>query len=134
MDTKKCEALKDELESQDEPQAVSVAKFFDGNDDLGSIGCNLEDHPGIPAFKKTLEALERRPDVDGVWVLINELDPGEDSWPFAETVVVAGKISAKELRKAVQDLEPSDVADASEYQISPELEGHASPLQVVWWD
>ena len=26
---------------------VSLEEYFDGNDDLGSIGCNLSDHPGV---------------------------------------------------------------------------------------
>src|SRR5437899_1056124 len=40
----KCQRLKDELATQPEPQIVSIERFFDGNDDLGSIGCNLPDH------------------------------------------------------------------------------------------
>jgi hypothetical protein len=46
MDDAKCESLKAELASQPEPQIVPIDRFFDGNDDLGSIGCNLIDHPG----------------------------------------------------------------------------------------
>ena len=29
---------------------VTREEFFDGNDDEGSIGCNLNDHPGLDAF------------------------------------------------------------------------------------
>ena len=31
-------------------QVVGIDRFFDGNDDLGSIGCNLDPHPGIARF------------------------------------------------------------------------------------
>ena len=46
MDDVKCNALKAELATQPEPQLVPIERFFDGNDDLGSIGCNLLAHPG----------------------------------------------------------------------------------------
>jgi len=29
---------------------VSLEDFFEGNDDLGSIGCNLSAHPGVGGF------------------------------------------------------------------------------------
>ena len=29
---------------------VSLEDFFEGNDDLGSIGCNLSAHPGVDVF------------------------------------------------------------------------------------
>ena len=32
---------------------VPLEAFFDGNDELGSIGCNLGDHPGVHAFFET---------------------------------------------------------------------------------
>ena len=47
MDGAKCAALKGELSKMPEPQVVPIERFFDGNDDLGSIGCNLNPHPGI---------------------------------------------------------------------------------------
>lgn len=45
MDVSKCNALKAELGAQPEPQIAVIDRFFDGNDDLGSIGCNLVQHP-----------------------------------------------------------------------------------------
>ena len=32
------------------PPRVLVTDFSHGNDDVGSIGCNLNEHPGIAAF------------------------------------------------------------------------------------
>src|SRR5579872_2369820 len=98
MDRAKCQALKDRLAAQPQPAIVPVAEFFDGNDDVGSIGCNLSRHPGINAFRDVLTGLLSRPDVQAVYAQVAELDPGEDSWPFADTILVAGEISADELR------------------------------------
>ena len=93
MDDTKCKALKEELAEQPEPQIVAAERFFDGNDDLGSIGCNLDGHPGVDAFRDVFAGLLRRSDVQAVYAQISELDPGEGCWPFTDTVLVAGTIS-----------------------------------------
>jgi hypothetical protein len=52
------------LAAEPEPQLVPIEEFFDGNDDLGSIGCNLPEHPGIAVFRDILVGLTLRPDVE----------------------------------------------------------------------
>ena len=39
-----------------------------------------------------------RADVEAIYARISELDPGPDSWPFSDTVIVFGKLSVEELR------------------------------------
>jgi hypothetical protein len=135
MDNSKCKALKAELAAQPEPQIVSVERFFDGNDDPGSIGCNLIEHPGVDAFRDVLTGLLRRPDVQAVYAQISELDPGEGCWPFADTVLVVGAIPTDELRSAVSTLEPDEVAAAEDFGVSPSIaERHGSPVLAAWWD
>ena len=135
MDDVKCNALKAELATQPEPHLVPIERFFDGNDDVGSIGCNLLAHPGVDAFREALAGLLRRPDVQAAYAQISELDPGAGSWPFTDTVVVVGGISTAELRKAVHALRPDEVGTAEELGISPSVaRGHGSPVLAVWWD
>ena len=135
MDLSKCKALKIRLGPDQFGQLIPIAEFFDGNDDLGSIGCNLDPHPGLAAFREVLTGLLRRPDVEAVYAQISELDPGEESWPFTDTVLVAGKISADDLRSAVSSLQPDEVGDSQQFGVSPSIaERHASPVLVVWWD
>src|SRR5262249_62395768 len=98
MDLSKCKALKTRLAPDQCGQLIPIAEFFDGNDDLESIGCNLDPHPGVDAFRDVLTGLLRRPDVEAVYAQIAELNPGEQSWPLTDTVLVAGKISADDLR------------------------------------
>ena len=131
----KCNALKAELAAQAEPQLVPIEQFFDGNDDAGSIGCNLLPHPGVDVFRETLAGLLRRPDVLAVYAQITERDPGAGSWPFTDTVLVMGGISTAELRKAVHALRPDEVGTAEELGISPSVaRGHGSPVLAAWWD
>lgn len=135
MDTVKCSALKEELASQPEPRTVPIERFFDGNDDLGSIGCNLLAHPGIDVFREVLTGLLRRPDVQGVYAQIAELDPGAGSWPFTDTVLVVGTIPVAELRGLVRALQADEVGTAEDLAISPSVaERHGAPVLAVWWD
>lgn len=144
MDVTKCKTLKQELLDQPEPQIVSIERFFDGNDDLGSIGCNLTEHPGIEAFRQILHTLSQRPDVEAIYARISELDPGEDSWPFTDTVLVAGTISAEELRSIVAPLGPDEVGRAAEFGAFKSIvhrhgnriivHRHGNRMLAVWWD
>ena len=135
MDITKRNRLIEELSAQPEPQIVSVERFFDGNDDLGSIGCNLLDHPGVDKFRDILIGLLRRPDVEGVYALISELDPGEGCWPFTDTVLVFGTIAAVELRNILSPLQPDEVGPEAAFGIPPFLlEKHHSPVLAAWWD
>lgn len=135
MDQEKSDVLKRELESQPEPQLVSIDRFFDGNDDEGSIGCNLVPHPGIELFRKQLLGLLKRPDVTAVHALITEVDPGDDAWPFSDTVVVTGGIAPEALRTAIADLQPDEVGPADPDAIGTTLsQSESSSALVAWWD
>ena len=134
MDTAKCQELKAELSGQEFP-AVPIERYFDGNDDEGSIGCNLMEHPGIDSFRDVLVGLTKRPDVDAVYALIAEIDPGEDSWPFTDTVLVFGKIGSEELQRILGALEPDEVGSAKQFGIADGvLAKHAVPALAAWWD
>lgn len=135
MDDLKCKALKADLAAQPEPQIVSIQRFFDGNDDPGSIGCNLMEHPGVHTFRDILTGLLRRPDVQAVYAQISELDPGEGCWPFTDLVLVVGGISIRDLRSSVSALEPDEIGKPVEFGVSSSIaERHGSPALAVWWD
>jgi hypothetical protein len=135
MDVTKCKALKRDLASQAEPQLVSIDRFFDGNDDEGSIGCNLTKHPGVGVFRQTFEMLKRHAGVRAIYAQITELDPGEDSWPFTDTVLVVGSITPEELQATLAALEPDEVGPGSPDLLSPALsDADKSKALVAWWD
>jgi hypothetical protein len=135
MDDTKCKALKRELAAQPGEQGVPIDRFFDGNDDLASIGPNLTEHPGINAFRDVFISLLRRPDVQAIYARIYEVDPGDGCWPFTDTILVVGTISIKDLSEAVSSLQPSDVADGKHFCVLPAIvEKHGLPVLGVWWD
>lgn len=135
MDVSKCRALKDELASQDEPHLVAIDQFFDGNDDEGSIGCNLIPHPGMDKFRKVFLSLQQRSDVEAIYAQIYELDPGEDCWPFTDTVLVVGSISPDELWAQVEGLQPDEVSVGDFTETAPHMaERHRALYCALWWD
>ncbi|GAB3786695.1 hypothetical protein [Dyella agri] len=135
MDSSKCSLLKSKLASCPEPQFVSIDEFFDGNDDEGSIGCNLwPNHPGIAAFRETLATLAARHDVDQVVIEINEADPGADDWPFSDVVYVAGAVPELTLQSLLSPLAPDEVAEMPAHDAPPYLQRISSPIFRVWWD
>jgi hypothetical protein len=135
MDTHKRNRLVESLLSKPEPQLVPIDIFLDGNDDLGSIGCNLMDHPGIEAFRSTFARIAKRPDVEAIYAQITELEPGENSWPFTDTVFVVGSIAANDLVHELSTLEPDEIGRAEDFGVPPDLlVNHASPVLAAWWD
>lgn len=135
VDREKKIALIESISAQPECPLVAIERFFDGNNDLGSIGCNLMEHPGIDQFHEILTGLLRRDDVEAVFVQISELDPGDECWPFSDTVLVVGTIPVSELLEVVAPLQPDEVGTTEEYgTASSVLTKYKSPVHVIWWD
>ena len=80
---------------------VSLEEFFEGNNDYGSIGCNLDDpqakpplpvpywpHPSPQGFYEILRAVRERQEVQDVLVEVSDTDVGEEDWPFSELVYI----------------------------------------------
>jgi hypothetical protein len=123
-----------EIERQggDEP-IVSLELFFEGNDDLGSIGPNLIDHPGVAFFYATLRAVRDRPDVYGVWVAISEV-MSEDEWPFSSHVYVVTSAPPADVDQWVFDLQADEPGDAEWDGDAPVPVPDGARLVVLWWD
>ncbi len=136
MDQAKCAALKRELSGMPEPQAVSIERFFDGNDDAASIGGNLAKHPGVEAFRDVLAGLRGRAGVRAVYAQIFEVDPGEEYWPSCDTVLVVGAIPATELRTAVRALKPDEVRAVEPDELPADVarQHGAAPVLAIGWE
>ena len=135
VDEAKCAELKKSLSSQPEPLLVPPSKFFEGNDDMGSIGCNLIEHSGVGAFREVLVKLEARPDVESVFLRISELDPGEGCWPFSDSVWLAGTISTEELKEILAPLKPDEVGQGKSFDQAPAFPAeHKGAVLFAWWD
>ena len=115
---------------------VSLEAFFTGNTDLGSLGCNLTKHPGLPIFFETLAAIRKRPEVQSVLVEISEADPEDTNWPFSERVYIITSASAPQVQSWVAPLQPSEVSSGWANGVPPAAPELRPGMGVVaaWWD
>ncbi|MCI0681209.1 MAG: hypothetical protein L0Y71_03820 [Gemmataceae bacterium] len=63
---------------------LTLAEFFEGNDVVGSIGCNLNPPPKPATFHDLLKRIAARPEVADVRVQVTMFD--DPAWPFSDTV------------------------------------------------
>lgn len=114
---------------------VTLEDFFEGNDDLGSIGCNLMEHPGIPFFYDQLKTIRDRENVSHVLVGIYEVEESDETmWPFSETVYVTTSEDPENVFEWFSPLQPDSVGpDMIGAKNLPEIpDGHE--VCVAWWD
>ena len=113
---------------------VSLDDFFQGNDDVGSIGCNLDSHPGIDTFYQVLRSVRARESVQDVLVRINAV---EDMWPFSDVVYVISSSPLEQIREWLKPLQPDEVEDglywdqklATDVELLPGMR-----IMYAWWD
>jgi hypothetical protein len=114
---------------------VTRSQFFDGNDDSGSIGCNLPNHPGVAAFAATLEWIEHMDGVAGVYLAITEIDETYDSiWPFTDTALFVTRLPASAFEGVLRPLEPDEIARSQEAFVNPPAMPEGYYVVHAWWD
>ncbi len=93
---------------------VSLEDYFNGNDDEGSIGCNLAPHPGIQKFFETLMAIRVRPEVQDDLVEIREVEEDHpEMWPFADVVWILSSANVEEVSRWISVLQPDEVGEVA---------------------
>jgi len=126
---------------------LSLEDFFEGNDDPGSIGCNILDHPGTQAFYSTLKQIRARPEVQDVLVEIYETIKDDEyvkdgllwgrDWPlFSERVYIISSASIKQVVEWARLLCPDEVDEGWAFGKAPAApdpeQGHH--VYSLWWD
>lgn len=142
MDSRKRTELIERIKSIAFPEAtektpvVGIEDFFEGNDDFGSIGCNLYEHPGIGEFYATFLKVQSKEFVSEVLVGIYEVEEFDESmWPFSEQVFIITSESESVIEQYVKSLEVDRIDIVDQTMLLPEPnvpEGH-HVLQ-LWWD
>jgi hypothetical protein len=74
---------------------LTLEEFFEGNDVIGSIGCNLIPTPTPAEFYEVLSQIRRRADVADVRVQVTQFDSPE--WPFSDVVWIVTRADAHEV-------------------------------------
>lgn len=76
---------------------VSLEQFFEGNDDLGSIGPSLPGDVMPSEFFSAFSHVRARPDVADVYVEILEHDDPQ-RWPYCDTIWVVTSATPQDVR------------------------------------
>lgn len=144
-DKEKFEALRTYINTSGK-RLISVDRFFDGNRDIGSIGCNLNNHPGLETFYEILKSVESRDDVEQVWMRITDWTDTDDlnEWAFCDTVFFIGAIDVAVLQDILKPLQPElpieDTANLNDDNFLHQLMDDLPPIKDgqrilwVWWD
>ena len=96
------------LEDTETPAPLlELDEFFEGNDVVGSIGCNLAGPPPPPLFYELFKKIADRDDVERVVVEINAFD--DPDWPFSDTVwIITSKGKDEVASWFPEDLKPDE--------------------------
>jgi hypothetical protein len=89
---------------------LTIEEFFDGNEIVGSIGCNLDGEPHPSEFRKILENIRNRDDVSGVYIQVTEMD--DPDWPFSDTAWIVTTADENDISGLFPDnFAPNEVWD-----------------------
>lgn len=112
---------------------LTLAQFFDGNEDDGSICCNLIGPPGVAAVRARLEAIAARPDVSNAWIEIVDEDRGLD-WPFSDRVWFSTRATDEDIETWRQTLEADEVICPDPESDLDSRAGPGERIVGLWWD
>ena len=116
---------------------LTLEEFFSGNDETGSIGCNLLSAPTPGQFYDLLASLREREDVSDIRVQITCLDDPGRQWPFSDTIWFVTTASEVAVRSWFpSELAPDEVwtgwQDRTLYEKCEVPDGHR-PV-AAWYD
>ena len=116
---------------------VSLEDFFEGNRDLGSIGCNLTDHPGISKFYEVLKGIRSKDNVQDVLVEIYSIDDRHGMWPNSEIVYIITSANQTDVEKWMKPLKPDEIFEGWSSKkppsAAPKLKDGMN-VYAAWWD
>ena len=116
---------------------VTLEEFFSGNDDFGSIGCNLSPLPGPQFFCEKLKEIRGRSNVQDVLVEIMEVvEEDLSAWPFSDRVYIFAHASHDEVSRWASKLQPDAIGEGftnGKPGQAPDLEPGVRTYW-LWWD
>ena len=116
---------------------ATLEEFFVGNDDYGSIGCNLTPMLGPQFFFEKLKFIRSQPNVQDVLVEVIEVAEEDPTmWPFADRVYVFTDGTPQDVADWTLPLQPDAIAEGftnGKPDSAPELKPGYKCYN-LWWD
>ena len=113
---------------------VSVDEFFDGNEDIGSIGCNIfPDPPSLGDFYEILKKIELAEKTKTLAIRI--ADVYDADWFYTDAVYVIGDYNKREINQLFEPLKPDEVYEGLMYGSPANFPGtNNGKSYSIWWD
>jgi len=125
------------LGGEDATPAIPLDDFLEGNDDDGSFAANAG--MSLARFAARLTKIQEQPDVQGVYILINELmEQEEHAWPYSEVALiyttaaedeVSGWFGKNTRPDELNELDPSEGLPPGAPEPLP-----GTTIFEAWWD
>ena len=114
---------------------VSIEDFFDGNEDVGSIGVNIYPNPpSLKEFYDTLKEIKKGVKTQDLLIRIADIDDTE--WFFTDTIYISGDYTLAEIKKMFKQLKPDEIYEGMMYdepsnipQLNPNSKAYS-----IWCD
>jgi hypothetical protein len=115
---------------------VSLEDLFEGNQDEGSIGCNLIPYPGLDQFYSVLKSIRSSDGVQDVLIEVHSIED-EESWPFSESIWILCRASEAQVKDWMKPLKPDEIwqgwGKAGKPPAAPNPQEGVS-VYGLWWD
>lgn len=114
---------------------VTLEQFFEGNDDPGSIWCNLEAAPEPREVYQKLKTIREREDCADVRIKVTQFDGGDDEWPFSDTVFFITSAAPEDVQSwlgeefAPDEIDFDDLSQVDNISVPSGMNAIAA-----WWD
>lgn len=114
---------------------VEIEEFFDGNDDLASIWCNLPEPPEeMSQASDFLRSIRSRNNVHGLRICVSQFDGGEDEWPFSDTIMLITEASKTDVEVWFDRFPPDEIFIEEDENLLSKLGYAGKPALRLWWD
>ena len=112
---------------------LTVEEFFDGNDVVGSIGCNLDGQPVPADFYDLFKGILGKAEVKDIRVAVTQFDDPE--WPFSDNVLIMTSASTDEVQSWFPERLRPDIVDEGDLRRCEPYEVPEGTRPVVcFWD
>jgi hypothetical protein len=113
---------------------LTLEEFFEGNDVVGSIWCNLSVELEPPDAYEILKVVRSRPDVADIRIEITMFD--DPAWPFSDTIWIVTSASPDDVRSWFDEDVAPDECDCAVDDVTREAFDVPKGMRAVrcWWD
>lgn len=112
--------------------AIEFARFFEGNDDIGSIAPNIEPVLSPELIYKELKNIKSDSRTIDIFVRITDLE--DESWPYSDAIYVVGNWTIQELQDVTQKIQPDEIIEGWLYEKPTNVSTGEAKIFTLWWD